>query len=303
MAELSLIDFTQDTDALPRQVDAAFSDIGFLLARNLGVDQTLLAQVYRASHDFFARPQADKLRFEYRSAEENFGYQGLQQENLDPSAPADLKETFTMRNVLNRPLPDDRWPGVEFKTLMHAFYENVFAASRRLQGLLARVLDLPEDFFTPLHTGENTTLRLLYYPACDGVSVTEGQLGAGAHTDYGMLTFLFQDAVGGLQVKGMDNQWIDVRTPDDGIVINCGDLLERWTNGRYPSTLHRVQPQVTGRDRLSIAMFIDPDSDTLVECLPSCISDDRPAKYPPITAGEHVQQMLNASHKDRYVDT
>ena len=118
--------------------------------------------------------------------------------------------------------------------------------------------------------------------------VKEGQLGAGAHTDYGMLTLLFQDKIGGLQVfdKGV---WLDVDPIEDTIVVNTGDLMERWTNGRFKSTLHRVQPRIGASPRSSIAVFVDPDTDTPVEVLASCIDEDHPARFEPITAGEHIQ--------------
>ncbi len=300
MNTIQSIDFSQPRDILQRQVNDAFANIGFMLAHNIGIDADLLERVYQASHTFFARTQAQKDAYVYRSAAENFGYQGMQQENLDPTAPADLKETFTMRNIMNRPLADERWPDPAFRDLMIAFYANVFDASRTLQTLLAEILELPDDFFVRCHNGENSTLRLLYYPASGVEHIEAGQLGAGAHTDYGMLTFLFQDNVGGLQVQGLDGAWIDVSTEPGSVVINCGDLLERWTNGRYKSTLHRVQPKIGERSRLSIAMFLDPDSDTLVDAIPSCVSADHPARFPPVSAGEHVQQMLDASQKQRY---
>ncbi|MEM7099252.1 MAG: 2OG-Fe(II) oxygenase family protein [Pseudomonadota bacterium] len=303
MNPISTIDFAQPGHTLQKEIDRAFADIGFLVARNIGIDHVLLNDVFRSSHAFFNQAADAKNQFEYRTAAENFGYQGMQQENLDPTAPADLKETFTMRNIINRPLTPDRWPSADFQALVSRLYANVFEAANTLQRHLATILEVPENFFTDVHSGENVTLRLLYYPAIPSNKVADRQLGAGAHTDYGMLTFLFQDSVGGLQVQGLDGQWIDVETDNDSVVINCGDLLERWTNGRYQSTLHRVQPKTEQQNRLSIAMFLDPDSKTQVQALDSCVQADNPARFPAVTAGEHIQEMLNASHKDRYKES
>ena len=300
MSSISTVDFGKTQSELQTEIDNAFADIGLLVARNIGTNQRLLTEVFSASHAFFSQDLSIKNRYEYQSAEENFGYQGMQQENLDPTAPADLKETFTMRNIINRPLTADRWPDSQFQTLVCELYQNVFAAANTLQQHLADILDVPNDFFSAVHSGENVTLRLLYYPTVNKNNVADRQLGAGAHTDYGMLTFLFQDSVGGLQVQSLDGQWIDVETDNQSVVINCGDLLERWTNGRYKSTLHRVQPKTGADNRLSIAMFLDPDSATEVKALDSCVSQDNPPRYPTVTAGEHIQQMLNASHKERY---
>lgn len=281
-------------------IHKSLSQSGFMQISDIGIEPTLLAEVYAVSRVFFTGDQQTKSRCGYRSAQENFGYQGLLEENLDPTAPADIKETFTMRNILTACPEDQRWPSVAFKELMQAFYAQVLQASYALQRVMAKQLGEAEDFFVRVHNGENISLRLLYYPAQDANSVSEGQLGAGAHTDYGFLTLLFQDNVGGLQVLGSDNTWMDVPPEDGAVVVNSGDLLERWTNGTYRSTLHRVMPRTNGQDRLSIAMFIDPDTPTMVTPLNSCVTEDQPCRFDAITAGEHIQTKLAASHKARF---
>ena len=114
------------------------------------------------------------------------------------------------------------------------------------------------------------------------------------------MTLLFQYGVGGLQVIDGTGNWIDVPPRTDAVVINSGDLLERWTNGKYKSTMHRVLANTGERDRFSIAMFIDPDSDAAVEVLPSCVTADNPARFAPTSAGAHLQSKLEASHKGRF---
>jgi isopenicillin N synthase-like dioxygenase len=302
-----LIDFESYDEANPetltdlgQKISTALTDIGFMSVSNLGIEQEMLDQVFAASRHFFSSDAETKLKSGYVSASENFGYQGLCKEHLDPSKPADLKETFTMRNLLQHSADDERWPSPEFRDLMTAFYKACLDGAYRMQQVLANALDVEADFFIKHHNGENVTLRLLYYPPAGADDVAESQLGAGAHTDYGLLTLLFQDNVGGLEVQDMKGQWQPVDYIPSAIVINSGDLLERWTNGRYRSTLHRAQPQTGGRARFSIAMFVDPDSETPVSVLESCISTGEPAKYPPITAGEHVQQRIEASHKTMF---
>lgn len=281
-------------------IHESLSQSGFMQISDIGIAPELLSAVYDASRAFFGGDKDTKARCRYRSAQENFGYQGLLEENLDPTAPADLKETFTMRNILNDCPADERWPDAAFKTLMQAFFKEALRATHEIQRVMAVHLGEEEDFFTRVHTGEVISLRLLYYPAQDANAVNAGQLGAGAHTDYGFLTLLFQDDVGGLQVLSKDDEWIDVPPEEGAVVVNSGDLLEQWTNGIYRSTLHRVKPQTGGKDRLSIAMFIDPDSATEVTPLDSCVTPERPAKYPTVTAGEHILAKLAASHKARF---
>jgi len=283
--------------SLGNDVGAALSEIGFMSITNLGIETRLLGEVFTASKVFFSADPATKLKSAYVSASENFGYQGLCKEHLDPTKPADLKETFTMRDVLRHAADDNRWPSADFRDLMTHFYSACLDGSYRIQRTLARELGLDPDFFVQHHNGENITLRLLYYPASGVHEVGEAQMGAGAHTDYGLLTLLFQDDVGGLEVLDMNDDWQPVDYVESAIVINSGDLLERWTNGRYRSTLHRVRPKIGDRDRYSIAMFVDPDSATPVAVLDSCISDTQPALYPPVTAGEHLQERIEASHK------
>ncbi|MES2604898.1 MAG: 2OG-Fe(II) oxygenase family protein, partial [Pseudomonadota bacterium] len=222
------------------------------------------------------------------------------EENLDPTQPADIKESFTMRNVIKMAVSEGRWPDNQFRDIVVDFFGAALQASYRMQRVLAMALDVDTNFFIRYHGGENVTLRLLHYPAWDATKVTSGQLGAGAHTDYGLITLLFQDAVGGLEVLDRDGIWKGVDYVPKAIVINCGDLLETWTNGRYHSTLHRVQPKISGQERYSMALFVDPDTETPVKVLDSCITADMPAKFPPLTAGEHILQKIRATHKDRF---
>ncbi|MEJ0038358.1 MAG: 2OG-Fe(II) oxygenase family protein [Gammaproteobacteria bacterium] len=186
----------------------------------------------------------------------DFGCQGIEGESLDPTARPDLKESFTMRNARAWAARVDRWPDEEFRDMALELYDVGFAAAGRILGILAGCLDLPSHFFAERHLGENVTLRFLHYPA-NLPSRSNDQLGAGAHTDYGSITLLFQDDVGGLELQNAEGSWQSAPPVVDAAVINTGDLMERWTNGRYRSTVHRVRPIAGTRDRYSIALFID----------------------------------------------
>ena len=201
-----------------------------------------------------------------------------------------------MRNPLGGAVADERWPDADFRIAVERFYAEAMVAAQRLQSLLALALNVPRDFFVSCHNGENVTLRLLHYPPVSTSAISEAQMGAGAHTDYGMLTLLMQDDVGGLEVRDDAGQWHPVPPRPGAIVINSGDLLERWSNGRYRSTCHRVKPVVGDRERYSIALFVDPDSETGVVALPSCVSDENPPRFPPTTAGQHLQEKIEATH-------
>jgi isopenicillin N synthase-like dioxygenase len=162
--------------------------------------------------------------------------------------------------------------------------------------VLAACLGLPANFFAQRHRGENVTLRFLHYPA-GLVPRSDAQLGAGAHTDYGSITLLFQDEIGGLEVLGADGAWQPAAPVPDAALINTGDLMEHWTNGLFRSTLHRVRPISGSRDRYSIALFVDPDAAVEIECVESCVGPERPARYPPTTAGEHIRRKIAATNE------
>tara|TARA_B100000242_G_scaffold264533_1_gene212112 strand:- start:87 stop:917 length:831 start_codon:yes stop_codon:yes gene_type:complete len=269
-----------------------------MASSDLGFSEELIQRIFKASATFFLSDEKTKMRSAYSSAEENFGYQAFASEHLDPASPPDLKETFTMRNILNATISENRWPSVDFKELMQLFFAECLERALLLQRILARALNLDEGFFVKFHSGQNISLRLLHYPACSSDEVSDSQLGAGAHSDYGLTTFLFQDSVGGLEICDKNGDWQEIKPDNSVVLINSGDLLERWTNGRYRSTLHRVKPMTRGKDRFSIAFFVDPDSDTEIKVLESCIDTKTPRKFSDVNAGEYIRGKLENSHVD-----
>jgi isopenicillin N synthase-like dioxygenase len=164
---------------------------------------------------------------------------------------------------------------------------------------LAIGLNLGEEYFTPLCNGNHQNLRLLHYPSCMKKQISEtGQKRAGAHTDYGTLTLLVQENVGGLQARRRDGVWIDVPPTKGAVIINVGDCLMRWSNDILISTPHRViqDPSIkqdTMPPRYSIAFFCNPNKETLVKALPNTFSDSNPPKYKPINAFDYLVGRLN----------
>lgn len=299
--DLPIIDVSGATGAGPRRaqtaadIDRALRERGFMYLLGHGIDPALVDEAFIAAREFFDRSTSYKRRFAYTDVASNFGYQGIEGERLDPARQPDLKEAFTMRNALAQANRTGRWPDGAFRETALALYAASLAAAYRLMNVMAASLNLPQDFFTVRHLGENVTLRFLHYPA-NLTPASEAQLGAGAHTDYGSITLLFQDDVGGLELRDASGRWCSAPPVPGTAVINTGDLMERWTNGRFLSTLHRVRPIAGARDRYSIAMFVDPDTNVAVDCLPSCLRAGHPPRYPAITAGEHLRQKIAATH-------
>jgi len=188
----------------------------------------------------------------------------------------------------------NRWPPIEgFETPIKRYHAAAMDLAERLLRAMALSLDLDETTFAAYHRHPICTLRLLRYPPRPATA-SDLTFGAGTHTDWGALTVLAQDEAGSLEVLDRSGRWIDVPPVPGSFVVNVGDLLALWTNDRYTSTPHRVRG-VPGRERYSIACFFDLDPDARIETLPTCISDDRPARYAPTTPGEHLTAMYKAS--------
>ena len=160
--------------------------------------------------------------------------------------------------------------------------------------MIATDLGLEPDFFADKFDAPMATLRLLHYPP-HPEGAEAGQIGAGTHTDYGNVTILLPDDVGGLEVRRRDGTWISAPTVPGAYVCNIGDCLMRWTNDTYVSTPHRVVNR-GGRERYSVAFFFDPNPDATVACLPGC-ADGRPAKYAPISGADYLKSRLDATYE------
>jgi isopenicillin N synthase-like dioxygenase len=163
---------------------------------------------------------------------------------------------------------------------------------------MAMALKQPEDFFTKHFSCPISVLRLIHYPPQQTKSN-----GAGAHTDYGCITLLYQDQTGGLQVQGVDGKWVDAPPVEGSFVVNIGDLMQRWTNDRYKSTAHRVTSPTTDVTRFSMPFFVEPDFDTVVETLDSCLADGEQSQYSAITAGDWILSRFSDTYEYRTPET
>jgi isopenicillin N synthase-like dioxygenase len=267
----------------------------------------MVAKVYAMSARFFALPFEQKSALDIANSLNNRGYAGMESESLDPEKLADAKEAFNVGRdpepgeILDPSLPSqgqNQWPDLPgFQDTMKSYYAGVRQLCERLHAAFAIDLDLQPDYFAASVDRPMATLRLLRYPPHPG-TFDGTRYGAGAHTDYGNITILSQDDVGGLEVRSRDGAWL-AATPIPGTFIcNIGDCLMRWSNDVYVSTPHRVT-NTSGRERYSVAFFFDANPDALVNCLPTCSGPDRPALYPPITAGRYLRERLDATYAFR----
>ena len=218
------------------------------------------------------------------------GYIPMYAENVDPANTRDFKECFDYGAHDDEVSPffgPNQMPSglPQFETVAEDYHSAVLALARMLIGGIALSLGLPQDYFEHRQRKPITIQRVLRYPPQIG-RVSLEEIGIGAHTDYGFLTVLSQDAVGGLQVRNRAGEWVTAPPVEGTFIVNIGDLVQTLTNDRYTSTMHRVI-NTSGLERYSIPFFIDLDFDAVVEPVPTCVSEASPAKYEAYTCGKH----------------
>lgn len=291
-----------------REIYHACHDIGFIYLVNHGIPQEAINRAFEQSRHFFNLPLAKKQEVAWSSEASNRGYVGIERERLDENQPGDLKEAFNVGKEVSPAEAADQgvalvqncWPEGEsqFKAAITDFFEVCAAGAARVFRAFAIALSMPENFLVDKHASHGYTLRLLHYPPLNATP-KPGQIRAGAHSDYGTLTLLFQDQVGGLEVLNHQGEWIDAPAIPGAILINTGDLTERWSNDVFRSTKHRVglpRPEKAMCDRYSIAFFCQPDVDAEIVCLPTCQGPENPPKYPPIKSGDYLLSRLQATY-------
>ncbi|XP_024168907.1 2-oxoglutarate-Fe(II) type oxidoreductase hxnY isoform X2 [Rosa chinensis] len=295
--KLPIIDLSSpDRTSSASSIRQACIDCGFFYLVNHGVEDELLGQVFDQSSKFFSLPLEVKSKL---TRKQNRGYTALFAENLDPSASSkgDSKESFYIgpledatQNKLNQWPSEDILPS--WRPTMESYYKKVLSAGKRVLSLIALALNLDEDFFEKVGDLNKHTavLRLLHYPGQLGSS-DEEVLGASAHSDYGMITLLASNGVPGLQVcrekSKQPRVWEDVLHIDGAFIVNIGDLMER-------STVHRVIP--AGQERYSVVFFLEPNEETLVECLASCCNESLPPRFPPIRSGDYLKERFRLTY-------
>lgn len=301
---------TKKSVALLKQ---ACLDSGFFYVVDHGISQELMDDVFAQSKKFFDLPINEKM--ELLRDEKNRGYTPMLDEILDPEnqVNGDYKEGYYIGIEVpeddpqaNRPFyGPNQWPSDEvlprWRKVMEQYHSEALRVAKSIARIIALALNLEEDFFDkPEMLGEPiATLRLLHYEGKVS-NPAEGVFGAGAHSDYGLITLLATDDVVGLQIckdrNAQPQVWEYVAPVKGGFIVNLGDMLERWSNCIFRSTLHRVV--LDGRERHSIAFFVEPSHDCVVECLPTCKSESNPPKFPPITCSAYLSQRYKDTHAD-----
>jgi isopenicillin N synthase-like dioxygenase len=300
-----------DRHAVGRALLAACLDKGFFYMQGHAVPEHLSQSVFHQSEAFFALPEAEKNAIALSQSLCNRGYEPLRAQTLEIGQPPDLKEGFYSGREI--PASDARvlagkfnhgpnqWPATlpGFRPVMEEYHGVMVALGRLVMGGIALALDLQEDAFSGFCKDELATLRLLHYPP-QPANPAPGEKGCGAHTDFGTLTFLAQDDCGGLQVWDEEAGWIHADPVADSYVVNLGDMMARWSNGRFRSTLHRVI-NTSGRQRYSVPFFYLGNPDYPIRCIDTCLADGMRPLYPDTTMEAHYQAMYRATYHDETI--
>lgn len=283
------------------EIGKAYEEIGFVSLKNHFLGDALVEELYKEVKSFFDLPLEVKEKYEIPGLGGQRGYVSFGKEHAkgkkegdlkefwhfgqEPTADAALSEKYP-KNVQVTELPDFNHTGMEAYRMLEKTGIYVLRA-------LALYIGLEENYFDQWVTNGNSILRPIHYPPI--TTEPKGAVRAGAHGDINLITLLMGASAGGLQVLRKDGEWIDAIPKEDELVINVGDMLERLTNNKLRSTIHRVANpprEEWGNPRYSIPFFMHPRSEMKLNCLPECIDEDHPKAYEDITAGEFLHQRL-----------
>jgi isopenicillin N synthase-like dioxygenase len=294
---------------LAQQLHDALTTVGFMVITGHDVPRALIDQTFGEAELLHDLPMPDKLAMKLN--EHNNGYMAMSRyavwtSEVNQNTQPDLNEAFFIKRERTADDPLRRsgrrfvganvWPeetvlpGFRARALDYANTMDAFA--RRMLAPLAVALDLPQGWFDEAFSQSQFTLRLSHYPP---VQATANQFGIAPHTDSSFMTFLAQTEVPGLQVRMPSGDWLDVPFVPGSFAVNSGDMMQRWTNGRFKSTPHRALPPV-GRHRYAIPFFLGPQFDWEIACLPTCTGPDNPARWPPITYAAWQEYWYDANY-------
>lgn len=308
---LDLADFTSGNSeqkaAFVNKLGEAYQNIGFVAIKNHGLSQDLQDRLYGSIKDFFKLPDPIKAKYEKPEIGFQRGYTGKGKEHAKGRNTGDLKEFYHVGQELSRipdtdPIkseyPPNIWPSElpEFQNDANEAYRTLESAGKSMLQAIALSLDLDENYFEDKVAHGNSILRQIhYFPIENPDEVPADAVRAAEHGDINLITLLMGASADGLQVKRMDGKWIPITALPDQLVVNVGDMLERLTNKKLKSTIHRVvnpPREKMNTSRYSIPFFMHPRSEMDLTCLESCVDSDHPKHFEDATAGEFLEERL-----------
>ncbi|KAM0253060.1 hypothetical protein ACHAQJ_007436 [Trichoderma viride] len=315
----------EDRQRVAKELYEAFKNVGFAYVKNHGVPEDAVDEAFLWNRKFFNLSQSDKDKAPHPpEAWHHRGYSNVGREKVsqmvfdEASISAarnvpDVKESFEIgrddeeARLPNIWPPQDVLPG--FREFFTKFYEICYGAEMGLLRLVALGMGLEEEYFINYHRNKDNQLRLLHYPSIEESLLRQGRAERiAAHTDFGTITMLFQDDVGGLEVEDLGERGKYIPAPyiPNTAVVNIGDFLMRWSNDELKSTMHRVKAPRLAKDegevpknkvikaRHSVVYFMCADLEKTVDCVPGCWGPERPKKYEPVNAMEYITMRMEA---------
>jgi len=305
---LDLADFTSgDPDrkaTFVKQLGEAYNSIGFVAIRNHYLTDELSAKLYSTIKKFYAQPDQVKQKYEIPGLAGQRGYIGKGKEHAKGRNTGDLKEFYHVgqevkdNDPIKKEYPDNVWPTElpEFKEVALEVYKRLEKTGVQMLRAIALYLNLPENYFDDkVHHGNSILRPIHYFPIEDPDSVPADTVRAAEHGDINLITLLMGASADGLQVLRRDGKWIPITALPEQLVVNVGDMLERLTNKKLKSTIHRVvnPPQhLMNTPRYSIPFFMHPRSEMNLAALPTCVDETHPKLWEDIKAGEFLNQRL-----------
>lgn len=287
-----------------QDLGSAYHDIGFVALKNHGLSDDLCNKLYGTVQSFFRQPDEIKQKYEIEGLFGQRGYTGKGKEHAKGRTTGDLKEFYHVgqdvppNDELASEYPGNVWPEEipEFKEYTIEAYQTLENAGKSMLKAIAIYLGLEENYFDSRVDKGNSILRPIhYFPIENPDEVPDDAVRAAEHGDINLITLLMGASAEGLQVLRRDGKWIPITALPDQIVVNVGDMLERLTNKKLKSTIHRVvnPPREKMKDsRFSIPFFMHPRSDMDLSCLDSCIDDGNPKLFGDMTAGAFLNERL-----------
>ncbi|KAK7989935.1 hypothetical protein PG989_010250 [Apiospora arundinis] len=316
-----------DRQAVARQIRDAATNTGFFYIAQHGIPAPTTAAAHAAVLDFFRQPVETKMQASINRSARFNGYKPAATQRINPFESVDVRESFswvydprydpTVEDPSKIPpeaaahlcLEDFPWEATanlpQFKAAVVDYWRACLGLARALVRAFALALDLDEHFFDEKVTYPDAVLAMNYYPpipkptgddAATGRAQSEQEVSIGSHTDFQLFTILWQDDNGGLQVLNRQGQWINAKPIEGTLVVNIADYLQRITNDRYISTVHRAQ-NWSGRERVSMPFFVGFNWNESCGVLDSCVAEGEEKRYEEISCSEWVTRRAKAMYK------
>ncbi len=311
--DIPVVDITELGNGLnARKVAAALhaasQNLGFIYIKGHGIPPSIIESARDSAYQFFRASETQKSSV--RISRCHRGYLAQGGARMQDDSKTDLKESFIWGGQHeDEPVPGDhplrganQWPAFlpTLKDHARSYFDHAHEVARQLMRGFALGLDLPDNFFLQTCVRPLSRASFVYYPA-QPYTCGDEQFGVAPHTDFGVLTVLCQDHVGGLQVQHANGDWIHAPPVADTLVVNVGDLLRRWTDGAYKSTPHRVVNS-SGAERLSLVLAFDPDPDTMIDSR-DIYGPHHIPREPPVSCGDYLTWRFEKAFSYRKKDT